>query len=71
MSGEQNEKDRVHSDPDYIGIKRFQNSLEALLQRYPEGCPDHIVASALMITEEEAEAIYAEIVKKLKGLIEP
>lgn len=59
-------KQLIENDPDFIASKRYNYSLKMLLERYPEGCPDRIVASALQLEEEEIDAIYQEIVKKLR-----
>jgi hypothetical protein len=56
----------IEADPDFIYSKRFNYSLVELKRRYPEGCPDRIVAAVLMITEDDVEAIYKRIVLKLR-----
>lgn len=64
------ERARLRTDPDYIVLKRFANSLRRLEERYPDGgCPDHLVAEALGMTEGEERAAYLDIVKKLRTLI--
>lgn len=60
---------KLRNDPDFILIKRFNNSLAKLLDRYPEGAPDRIIAQALGITEEEVVAMYDKIVVKLRGMM--
>lgn len=59
----------IHDLPDWINLKRFNNSLIEVLNRYPDGCPDHIVAGALMIEENEIEILYAQIVLRLRGFM--
>lgn len=59
-------KTKVESDPDYIALKRFGFSLDKLFKRYPEGCPNHIVSAALLLTEEEIEVRYQSIISKLR-----
>lgn len=60
---------KVLQDPDYVAIKRFSYSLEALLQRYPDGCPDHVVAAALIMNEGDVPAMYDRIVARLRQLM--
>lgn len=60
---------QIHQDPDYVALKRFDYSLAKTLERYPEGCPPHILANALALTEAEVEAEYQRIVAKLKELV--
>ena len=57
------------TDPNFITINRYKNSIEVLEQRYPDGCPDHLIALALGITEEEVEIRYQEIVSCLRSKI--
>jgi hypothetical protein len=56
----------LHSDPNFIGIRRFEYSLEHLLQRFPEGAPDATIAKALLISVEDVDRLYQQIVEKLK-----
>lgn len=57
----------VSSDPDYIALARYDNSLTKLLERYPDGCPDHVAAKALGLTEEEYQARYEAIVARIRA----
>jgi hypothetical protein len=60
---------KITQDPDFIAIKRYSNNISALVKRYPEGCPIHIIAQALEITEEEVEIRYQQIISCLRTLI--
>lgn len=57
------------NDPDYILTKRFGFSLKRLLERYPDGAPDGVIAVALGISEAEVERRYQNIVGILKGRV--
>jgi hypothetical protein len=57
---------QMQTNPDFISLRRYNNSLKRLMERYPDGCPTHIVASALEITEDELETRYQKIVTTLK-----
>ncbi len=60
----------VSHDPDYIDIRRFGFSVTKLMERYGEdGCPDHVIAAALMIPEEEVEAQYQRVIQKMRDHI--
>jgi len=61
--------ERLTADPDFILLKRFGYSIQKLEQRYPDGCPAHIIAPALGLTEEELVAKHEEIVVKLRALM--
>jgi DNA-binding NarL/FixJ family response regulator len=62
-------QNRLETDPDFVVLKRFGYSLEAVLERYPEGCPNRIVAQALSIPEETLPDYYAQVVEKLRILM--
>lgn len=64
MTDEQ--KKMVATHPDYIASKRFGYSLAKLQERYPDGCPDRIIALVLLMDEAEVEALYQKIVQKLQ-----
>jgi hypothetical protein len=57
----------LEESPDFINIKRYGNSLAKLEVRYPGGCPDHIIAKALGLTEEQTETRYQQIVACLRS----
>lgn len=63
------DKKRLENEPDYIALKRFDYSLKKLLQRYPDGCPDRIIANALLIAEEDVEEAYDLTVQKLRHIM--
>lgn len=62
-------KQMVENDHDFIYLKRFQYSLTKLLERYPDGVPDRIIANGLMLTEDDVHELYERTVKKLRGLM--
>jgi hypothetical protein len=62
-------QERLKSDPDFVYAKRFGYSVKTLLDRYPDGCPSHIIAGAMIMTEEEVEAMYIQTIVKLRGLM--
>lgn len=60
-------KNRIGKDPDFIYSSKYGNSMEKLIQKYPTGCPDKIIAQVLLLdSPEEVEEIYQGIVKKLR-----
>lgn len=62
----QEAKLRISDEDDFILLKRFDYSLKNLLNRHPSGVPDRVIAAALMITEDDVEDIYQDIVLKLR-----
>lgn len=60
------EKDKLINDPDFILLKKFNYSLAKMVERYPDGAPDNIIASAIGVEEEEVEGIYNGIIDKIK-----
>ena len=61
-----NYKELLQNNADYIVLNRYKNSLRKLLERYPDGVPDHIIAESLDLTEVELSKEYGEIVACLK-----
>lgn len=59
-------RERIENDADYVYLRRFEFSLVKLLQRYPEGVPDHLIAQGLLRTEEEIGELYEATVAKLR-----
>jgi hypothetical protein len=57
---------RLDVEADFILTKRFGYSLTKLLERFPDGAPDSVIATALGIEEGEVEVRYQAIVKSLQ-----
>lgn len=62
-------KKMIEEDEDYVYLKRFGYSLDKVIERYPDGAPNHVIASAMMLTEDDVEFHYQKIVHKLRGLM--
>lgn len=59
-------RNKVHNEPDFVNSKRYDYSLKKLEERYPEGAPDNVIANALMIKEEEVEPEFDKVVVKMR-----
>lgn len=57
------------TDPDYILTKRFGFSMKRLMDRYPDGAPDSVIALALGVTEAEVERRYQNIITVIRGRV--
>lgn len=60
----------VETEPDFVAIKRFEYSLTKLMEKYPEGAPTKVIAQALLITEDEVEELYQQIILKLRQALD-
>lgn len=60
-------KTMIETDEDFVFLKRYDYSLAKLLERYPDGCPDRIIAAALMVTEDDVAQMWDRIVEKLRN----
>lgn len=60
---------RVSDDEDFIALKRFGYSVASLRERYPDGCPNHIIASALLVTEEGVDQLWDSAVAHLREIL--
>lgn len=56
----------IATDVDFINIKRFDYSLAKLCDKYPEGCEDHIIASALGMPETDVDKRYNELIALIR-----
>ena len=57
----------IETDQDFIASKRFGFSLKKLLERYPEGAPDKVIAQALLLSEAELVELEKTILNKLRA----
>lgn len=60
---------RINTDPDFVYLKRMDYSLAAVCDRFPDGAPDKTIAQGLMITVEDVQRIYEDILQRLRERI--
>lgn len=63
-----NQRAKIETEVDYIAIKRFDYSLSRLQERYPNGAPDNVIASALLMEEKSVANLYKDILAKLREI---
>lgn len=56
----------ISHDPDFVNLKKFDFSVEKVLDRYPDGAPVRLIAQGLMMTEAEVQAMLHQVVRKLR-----
>lgn len=62
-------RQRVDTEPDFVNLKRYGYSLTNLLEQFPDGCPDKVMAAALDMTEVELKSVEDALTLKLRGLM--
>jgi len=67
MSKNNNLKEKIVTDEDFINYPKFSNSLKELMQRYPDGVEDEVIAKALMIPKEEVQKIFQSFIQKTRS----
>jgi hypothetical protein len=53
---EEEMRERVMNEHDFVCAKRFDYSSKKVEERFPNGCPDHIIADILMVSEAQLQA---------------
>lgn len=70
ISGEKMDKNdivkRIQEEEDYIRCPKCSNSLGKFISKNSDGVKNATIAKLLMLTEEEVENIYQEIVQMLR-----
>jgi hypothetical protein len=61
---------RIETDPDFIGLRRFDYSLEKALKKHPEGLPENLVAQALGKSVSWVAGQYRLIVERLRDTLQ-
>ena len=59
-------KKRIEAEDDFIYSKRFDNSVQKLLERYPDGASTKLRSQVLLLTEEEVEDIFQKAILKIR-----
>jgi hypothetical protein len=60
---------KLQNEQDFIALKRYDYDINKLEERYEE-CPDHIIAQALLLTEDEIKQETEKVVLKLRNLMD-
>ena len=58
--------EKISSEDDYIYSKKFNNSLNDILQKYPDGVPNNLIAKVLKIKASQIDSMLNRIFTKLK-----
>ncbi len=66
---EEDARKKLNTDPNFANAKRYDYSMRKLEERYPDGAPDNVIATALMIPEVEVEPALAKLVVKMRELM--
>ncbi len=59
----------IHEDENFVYLKRFEYSLPAVLERYPDGAPTRLIAQGLMLTEDDVTALETLATEHLRTLM--
>jgi hypothetical protein len=59
----------VSNEDDFILLRRYGYSLQKLVDKYPDGCPDHIIATALGVDEAAVKERFSKIITCLRDRI--
>ncbi len=62
-------KKLISEKEDFILSEKYDNSLAKLVSAHPDGVPDRLAASVLMVSETELQGLYDSAVKKLRTLM--
>ena len=60
---------RLQEDPDFVASKRYNHSLKEMEDRYPEFAPDNVIATVLMLSEDEVATLYEALVARFRDLM--
>jgi hypothetical protein len=61
-----NIKDKILMDGDFVDMPKFGNSLNKMLDAYPDGVPETLIKKALHLTQKELDDIYNCAIIKLR-----
>jgi hypothetical protein len=57
---------KITTDPDYICLPKYENSLKIFLSTHPNGTSDSMICKALCISQKELDELYQSAILKLK-----
>lgn len=58
-------KRKIENEIDFIVNSRYDNSLKKIMNRYVDGCPEHIIRKALLLNSLELNSLHKKAIKTL------
>lgn len=62
----ENKRHRIENEEDFIDCIRFKNSLNKILEKYPDGVSDDTICRVLDITQEELDNLFHSAIVQLR-----
>jgi uncharacterized protein (UPF0254 family) len=59
----------LHHDETFVNSKRFGYSIDAVMERYPEGAPDNVICQLLDLDQGSLDALYEDVVQTLRSIM--
>jgi hypothetical protein len=59
-------KEKIENDEDFVHCPKMSNSIKKIVDKYPDGVSNLYIAKVLMISEKEVEAMYENILVKIR-----
>lgn len=59
----------LHHDETFVNSKRFGYSVDAVVERYPDGAPDNVICQLLNIDQHALDALYRQVVASLRSMM--
>lgn len=61
--------DLIHNEDTFVNSKRYGYSIDAVMERYPDGAPDNVICSLLELDSDQLDGLHAGIISKLRTLM--
>jgi hypothetical protein len=62
----ENKKHKIQYEEDFVDCIRFKNSLNKILEKYPDGVSDDIICKVLDISQNELDNLFQDAIVQLK-----
>lgn len=59
-------KTRIETEEDFIHCPKMGNSVDRVVEKYPDGVDDTYISKVMLMTEDEVKEIYQSILDKFR-----
>jgi hypothetical protein len=59
----------LHNDETFVNSKRYGYSIDAVMERYPDGAPNNVIGQLLNLDKDDIDARYSTIVAQLRAIM--
>lgn len=63
-------RQRIDTERDFVALPRYGNSIQRVIDKFPNGVPEHLTARALRMSPRQLQMLWGRILRKLRVVLD-